>query len=129
VSQIDGIRGDSQSDAGVLNLNLGAREPEPGKEIFYFANAWAGGFTTQNRPGPAYTLPARPGGRHRGRPRRRVPRQRRLPGGRAGLLAQRIGPRLPMSAGPIVAADVTSIPPMRSSAIAFLSEQKHMIQG
>ena len=50
VSVIDGVNGNSQTDAGpakFLNLNNGAVNPEPGKTKLFFANAWAIGFAKQ----------------------------------------------------------------------------------
>ncbi len=58
VNRIDGINGDTQSDAGALNLNLGARDPEPGKVKLFFPNPWGIAFTTQSGEGAAYIVSA-----------------------------------------------------------------------
>jgi YVTN family beta-propeller protein len=58
VNRIDGINGTTQSDAGALNLNLGARNPEAGKPVLFFANPWAIAFTNQSGPGAAYVVSA-----------------------------------------------------------------------
>ena len=52
VSLIGGVNGNAPADLGVLNLHLGAREPEPGKRKIFFANPWAIAFTTQAAPAP-----------------------------------------------------------------------------
>jgi YVTN family beta-propeller protein len=57
VNRIDGISG-RESDAGALNLHLGAREPEPGKKKLFFANLWAIAFTTRSGAGTAYAVSA-----------------------------------------------------------------------
>ena len=38
VNMIDGVTGASQTDAGAINLHLGARNPEAGKTKLFFAN-------------------------------------------------------------------------------------------
>jgi YVTN family beta-propeller protein len=61
VNVIDGVRGGSQRDASAekfLNLHLGAREPEPGRERLFFANVWGIGFTSQRGSGNAYVVSA-----------------------------------------------------------------------
>jgi YVTN family beta-propeller protein len=58
VNRIDGLNGAFQSDAGALNLNLAAGDPEPGKIILFFANPWAMAFTNQSGEGTAYVASA-----------------------------------------------------------------------
>jgi YVTN family beta-propeller protein len=58
VSQISGVTGASQADAGALNLHLGARNPEAGKTKLFFANPWAIAFTNQSGSGSAYAVSA-----------------------------------------------------------------------
>lgn len=41
-------------DAGAINLHLGGRVPEPGRQEMYFANPTAIGFTTESGSGYAY---------------------------------------------------------------------------
>jgi YVTN family beta-propeller protein len=55
---IDGIREPAERDAGAGNLNLAARDPEPGKKKLFFANIWAIGFTTQSGQGNGYVVSA-----------------------------------------------------------------------
>lgn len=57
VSIINGV-GAAESDGGALNLHLGARTPEAGKEKLFFANPWAIAFTTQSGAGAAYVASA-----------------------------------------------------------------------
>lgn len=57
LNQIDRVGG-NESDAGSLNLHLGARNPEAGKKTLFFANPWAIAFTTQGGPGNAYVVSA-----------------------------------------------------------------------
>ena len=52
VSVLNGVTGNSQSDAGVakfINLNNGAVEPEPGKTKLFFSNVWAIAFAKSRR--------------------------------------------------------------------------------
>src|SRR5437867_741559 len=58
VNMIDGVNGSSQTDAGALNLHLGARNPEAGKKTLFFANPWAIAFTNQSGTGTAYAVSA-----------------------------------------------------------------------
>jgi len=58
VNQISGVTGATQSDAGALNLHLGARNPEAGKTKLFFANPWAIAFTNQSGAGTAYAVSA-----------------------------------------------------------------------
>lgn len=44
------------TDAGAVNLHLGARLPEPGKTKIFFANPWAMAFTNQAGSGNAYVV-------------------------------------------------------------------------
>jgi cytochrome c peroxidase len=46
------------SDAGALNLHLGARDPEPGKKRLFFSNPWAIAFTNESGAGNAYAVSA-----------------------------------------------------------------------
>jgi len=55
VNRIDGLGG-AEHDGGSLNLHLGARDPEPGKQELYFANPWAMAFTTRAGRGAAYVV-------------------------------------------------------------------------
>jgi YVTN family beta-propeller protein len=48
VNRIDGANGATQTDAGAINLHLGARDPEAGKKKLFFANAWAIAFTSNS---------------------------------------------------------------------------------
>lgn len=57
VNRIGNIGG-AEQDAGAINLHLGARLPESGKEKLFFANPWAIGFTTQSGAGSAYVVSA-----------------------------------------------------------------------
>jgi YVTN family beta-propeller protein len=58
VNQINGVTGASQTDAGAINLHLGARNPEAGKTKLFFANPWAIAFTNQSGNGNAYAVSA-----------------------------------------------------------------------
>jgi YVTN family beta-propeller protein len=61
VNTIDGVAGRRQVDsspAKVLNLHLGARDPEQGKKKLFFANPWAIAFTRQSGQGAAYVVSA-----------------------------------------------------------------------
>lgn len=58
VNRVSGVNGATQADAGALNLNLGAQNPEPPKLTLFFANPWAIAFTTQSGPGTAYAVSA-----------------------------------------------------------------------
>jgi len=58
VNSIGGVTGGSQTDLGALNLNLGARVPEGGKNRLFFANPWAIAFTNQSGAGNAYVVSA-----------------------------------------------------------------------
>jgi YVTN family beta-propeller protein len=61
VNVIDGALGEVQRDASgekFLNLQLGARDPEPGKKKLFFANAWAIAFTAQRGPATGYVVSA-----------------------------------------------------------------------
>ena len=58
VTLVDGIGTSTQTDAGSLNLHLGARNPEPAKKTLFFANPWAIAFTTQTGRGNAYVVSA-----------------------------------------------------------------------
>ncbi len=55
---IDGVNGTAPADLGALNLHLGARDPEPGKQRLFFANPWAIAFTTPSGAGNAYVVSA-----------------------------------------------------------------------
>jgi YVTN family beta-propeller protein len=55
---VDGVTGGSQSDGGVLNLHLFARDPEPTKTRLFFANPWAVAFSNQSGAGNAYVVSA-----------------------------------------------------------------------
>ena len=57
LNQISGV-GTGEADAGALNLHLGARTPEAGKEKLFFANPWAIAFTNQAGTGAAYVASA-----------------------------------------------------------------------
>jgi YVTN family beta-propeller protein len=52
VSQINGVNGSNPTDAGALNLHLGARDPEPGKRKLFFANPWAIAFAPASPVAP-----------------------------------------------------------------------------
>ena len=61
VNSIGGVRGGNDNDpgpAGLINLHLGARDPEPGKKKLFFANPWAIDFTTRSGNGAAYVVSA-----------------------------------------------------------------------
>lgn len=58
LNMIDGVNSSTQTDAGALNLHLGARNPEAGKKTLFFANPWAIAFTNQSGPGTAYVVSA-----------------------------------------------------------------------
>ena len=62
VNVIDGVRGrGAETDASalkMLNLHLGARNPEPNKKRLFFANPWAIAFTNQRGVGNAYVVSA-----------------------------------------------------------------------
>jgi cytochrome c peroxidase len=58
VNRISGVTGASQTDAGALNLHLGARNPEVGKDKLFFSNPWAIAFTNQSGAGNAYAVSA-----------------------------------------------------------------------
>ena len=58
VNFIDGVNGTTLTDAGALNLHLGARVPETGKPTLFFANQWAIAFTTPSGEGEAYSVSA-----------------------------------------------------------------------
>jgi YVTN family beta-propeller protein len=61
VNVIDGVNGDRQRDASAAkfkNLHLGARNPEPGKQVLFFANVWAIAFTSEQGAGNAYVVSA-----------------------------------------------------------------------
>ncbi|OUS27574.1 hypothetical protein A9Q99_14110 [Gammaproteobacteria bacterium 45_16_T64] len=57
VNVIDDIGGDDRS-IGALNIHLGARDPELGKQELYFANPIDIGFSTGTGPGSAYVVSA-----------------------------------------------------------------------
>ncbi|WP_165644644.1 beta-propeller fold lactonase family protein [Oharaeibacter diazotrophicus] len=56
VNIVDGVGTGNLTDFGALNLNVGARDPEPGKTKLFFANAWAIAFTNQSGDGNAYAV-------------------------------------------------------------------------
>jgi DNA-binding beta-propeller fold protein YncE len=56
VSMFDNAATGAPADGGVLNLHLGARDPEPGKKKLFFANPWAIGFSNQSGAGNAYVV-------------------------------------------------------------------------
>lgn len=61
VNVFEGTTSDHETDVSrtkSLNLNLGARDPEPGKKKLFFANSWAIAFTTQSGKGNAYAVSA-----------------------------------------------------------------------
>ena len=61
VNVIDNADTGAPTDAGAtkfLNLHLGARLPEAGKEKLFFSNPWAIAFTTQSGAGTAYVASA-----------------------------------------------------------------------
>lgn len=58
VNQISGVTSATQTDAGTINLHLGARSPEAGKTKLFFANPWAIAFTNQSGAGTAYAVSA-----------------------------------------------------------------------
>jgi YVTN family beta-propeller protein len=57
LNRIDNIGG-TETDAGALNLQLGARTPEAGKKKLFFANLWAIAFTKQTGQAKAYAVSA-----------------------------------------------------------------------
>ena len=61
VNRIDNV-GSSETDAGAINLHLGARDPEGNppneKKKLFFANPWAIAFTNQSGTGAAYVVSA-----------------------------------------------------------------------
>ncbi len=57
VNVIGGV-GSYESSLGALNLHLGGRDPELGKQELYFANPWAIAFTTSKGEGSAYVVSA-----------------------------------------------------------------------
>jgi YVTN family beta-propeller protein len=57
INRIDGI-GATESDAGSINLHLGGRQPEEGKQELYFANPWGMAFTNQTGAASAYVITA-----------------------------------------------------------------------
>ncbi len=56
LSVITGVGGPAQTDAGSINMHLGARTPEAGKKKLFFANPWAIDFTNQSGAGAAYVV-------------------------------------------------------------------------
>ncbi|MBI5564324.1 MAG: beta-propeller fold lactonase family protein, partial [Chloroflexi bacterium] len=56
VNLINGAASAGQTDGGALNLHLGARVPEAGKQKLFFANVWALAFTNQSGNGNAYVV-------------------------------------------------------------------------
>ncbi len=56
VNIIDGVGTGNLTDFGAVNLNAGARNPEPGKTKLFFSNLWAIGFTNQSGVGTAYAV-------------------------------------------------------------------------
>jgi YVTN family beta-propeller protein len=58
LSVINGVSTGTPTSPGSINLNLGARNPEPGKPRLFFSNQWAIAFTTQSGPGSAYSVSA-----------------------------------------------------------------------
>ncbi len=57
VNMIDGVNGaGTPTDAGIINLHLGARTPEAGKTKLFFANPWAIAFDTPTGTGNAYVV-------------------------------------------------------------------------
>lgn len=56
VNVIDGVGTGNLTDFGAVNLNAGARNPEPGKTKLFFSNLWAIGFTNQSGAGNAYAV-------------------------------------------------------------------------
>jgi YVTN family beta-propeller protein len=56
VNQVAGVGGRTPSDAGAINLNVGALELVPGAQTLFFANAWAIGFNSETGPGTAYVV-------------------------------------------------------------------------
>ena len=57
VNRIDGIGG-SETDGGAINLHLGGRDPESGKQELYFANPRGIAFTSRKGDGNAYAISA-----------------------------------------------------------------------
>lgn len=58
LNRVGGVNSASQTDAGALNLNLGAQDPEAGKIKLFFSNLWAVAFTNQSGAGTAYAVSA-----------------------------------------------------------------------
>jgi YVTN family beta-propeller protein len=61
LNTIDGIRTGRERDgapARFLNLHLGARDPEPGRNKLFFANVWAIGFTRPSGAASGYVVSA-----------------------------------------------------------------------
>lgn len=58
VNRIDGVGTVTQTDAGALNMHLGARVAPAGRPKVFFANPWAIGFTTPSGVGNAYVVSA-----------------------------------------------------------------------
>lgn len=61
VNVLDNVTTGTPTDASAakfLNLHLGARDPETGKQRLFFANPWAIAFTTPSGTGAAYVVSA-----------------------------------------------------------------------
>jgi YVTN family beta-propeller protein len=58
VNQLGEINGNAPTDLGAINLHLGARDAEAGKDRLFFANPWAIAFSTQSGAGSAYVVSA-----------------------------------------------------------------------
>ena len=58
LSIIDGVNTPAQTDAGSINMHLGARTPEVGKKKLFFANPWAIDFQNQSGGGAVYVVSA-----------------------------------------------------------------------
>lgn len=61
VNVLDNVTTGTPTDASAtkfLNLHLGARDPEPGKDRLFFANPWAIAFTTPSGAGAGYVVSA-----------------------------------------------------------------------
>lgn len=61
VNVMDGVNGANPTDASAgkfLNLHLGARNPEAGKEKLFFANVWGIGFARRGSAESAYVVSA-----------------------------------------------------------------------
>lgn len=58
VNVLGGVTSTTPTDSTNLNLHLGARDPEPGKQRVFFANPWAIAFTTQTGLGTGYVVSA-----------------------------------------------------------------------